>query len=161
MRLSLAAALLATMLASSTAAIASDSQYIVGSAGIFDIGSDYDTWNFGLEYRGSNIWKGVLPIVGVSYNTDDAYFGYAGVAYDYEITPRWIVMPSVAVAAYEKGDSRDLGGTLEFRSGLEVDYVLENQHRVGLAVHHISNAGIHDRNPGTETLMLNYAMPIN
>lgn len=72
-----------------------------------------------------------------------------------------MLTPSFAVGAYEDGDGKDLGGTLEFRSAVELSYRLDDRARLGLAFDHISNASIYDDNPGTESLVLMYAIPLN
>ena len=50
---------------------------------------------------------------------------------------------------------------LEFRSGIEVAWRFDNRSRLGVEFTHISNAGIYDRNPGTETLTVNYSIPLD
>ena len=80
----------------------------------------------------------------------DIYFG-----------PRWILTPNTAVGAYLEGDGQDLGHVLEFRSGFELAYLLNDRSRLGIAVHHLSTAGIGDENPGTETALIYYSVPLN
>lgn len=150
----LATTVIATLLAHSAVA----EEYLTLSAGSFNVDDD-NTANFGLEYRGESFWHDLLPIVGIQANVDGGVYGYAGFNYDWQFTNRWFLTPTVAVGAYDDNSSKDLGGWLEFRSGLEVSYRLENAHRLGLAVHHLSNAGIYDENPGTEQVMLTYSMP--
>lgn len=152
---------IAACLAFSASGAYAESEYVSLSAGVFDIDDQAETAHFGLEYRGMPFYHGLLPIAGVAANVDGGLYGYAGLNWDITVHPNWIVTPTFAVAAYEEGSSRDLGGVLEFRSGIELDYRFENQHRVGLAVHHLSNAGIYDRNPGTETVMVTYSVPVN
>lgn len=69
--------------------------------------------------------------------------------------------PSFAVAAYEDGGGKDLGGVIEFRTGVELSYRFPNAHRLGVAYQHLSNAGIYDRNPGAENLLLTYSIPFS
>ncbi|MGB1540461.1 MAG: acyloxyacyl hydrolase [Rickettsiales bacterium] len=156
----LLAAVASTSLLASTAAFAGD-EYVTLRAGLFDIDDVYEAGHIGLEYRGPHYYKGLGPIAGLEANEDGGFFGYAGLDWDFMLGQHWVITPSFAIAAYEEGDSRDLGGTLEFRSGLEIDYQMANQHRAGLSLHHISNAGIYDSNPGTEVVMFNYSIPVN
>lgn len=138
-----------------------DSEYVSFSAGGFDvIENDDSSAHFGLEYRGTRFWHDLLPIAGMEANADGAVYGYVGLNYDWEFCNNWFLTPTVAVGAYEDGGSVDLGGVVEFRTGLEMDYRFENQHRLGVSVHHLSNAGIYDDNPGTETVMVHYAIPV-
>ena len=60
------------------------------------------------------------------------------------------------MGAFSKGNGKDLGHEIEFRSTLEISYQLKNKNRIGLSVGHLSNAGIGDINPGTEILSLSY-----
>jgi len=46
------------------------------------------------------------------------------------------------------------------RSQLEVAYRFDGRSRLGLSISHYSNAGLGDDNPGTESLMVNYSVPL-
>jgi lipid A 3-O-deacylase len=66
------------------------------------------------------------------------------------------VMPGL----YEPGGGGpDLGGTLQFRSGLEIGLATAAGLRLGLALDHRSNAGIYRDNPGLETLQIRVSFP--
>ena len=54
----------------------------------------------------------------------------------------------------------DLGGPLEFRSGVELGYETRQGWRLGLSYDHRSNAGIYDDNPGIETVQFRVSVPI-
>ncbi len=69
------------------------------------------------------------------------------------------LIPSIGIGAYDEGDGKDLGHTIEFRSSIEVSYELKNKNRIGLSLSHISNANIADKNPGVEVLSLSYQIP--
>ncbi|MEH6579793.1 MAG: acyloxyacyl hydrolase, partial [Amphritea sp.] len=58
---------------------------------------------------------------------------------------------------YEKGSSTDLGSDIEFRTGLELAYKLNPNSHLGVGVYHLSNAGLDDRNPGSDSLILSYS----
>ena len=155
--LAIAAALLPLSIASASA-----EDYVALRAGVFDIDDIYETANFGVEYRGDYCWQNLMPIVGVEANADGSLYGYAGAGYDFMLGDSWALTPSFAVGAYHQGDdSRDLGGTLEFRSALELDYLFANAHRVGVSVEHLSNAGIYEHNSGTNGVMVNWSIPLN
>lgn len=136
-------------------------EYVAGSVGYFDVidGED-DAASFGLEYRFNPIEYRIRPMVGGFVNSDGSAYGYAGVNWEVPILSHQLYMiPNFAVGAYSRGDGKDLGGALEFRSGIEFAYQMENFHRIGLAFNHISNASLYDENPGVETLLLNYSVP--
>lgn len=154
------AALAVIALSFAPATALAQSEYLTVSGGM-DQALDDGVALFGIEYRGPDLYHGLLPIVGVEANVDGGVYGYAGLNWDLEVTPNWLIVPSFAVGGYHQGDdSYDLGGALNFRSRIEVDYRFQNQHRLGLSFSHISNASIYDHNPGTEALMLNYSLPM-
>ena len=53
---------------------------------------------------------------------------------------------------YVQGDGKDLGGLLEFRSGIELGYEMTSGWRLGVSLDHRSNAELGPINPGLETL---------
>lgn len=53
----------------------------------------------------------------------------------------------------------DLGGPLEFRSGVELGFETRQGWRMALSYDHRSNAGIYDHNPGIETVALHVSIP--
>jgi hypothetical protein len=123
-----------------------------------DLDKDPAGW-FSLEYRSDLKLLIVKPLVGIAASTDGAVFGYAGFNIDLYFGRRWVLSPGFAVGAFEEGDGKDLGNTVEFRSGAELAYRFNNRARLGISLHHISNASLGDRNPGTEILLLNYSIP--
>ncbi len=131
-------------------------------AGIFDVFQDegYKAVNFNFEWRGETVVWRLKPLVGIGATTDGSFYGYAGVALDIPLGDRWVLTPNFAPSLYLDGDGKDLGYPLEFRSGIEVAYRFEDQSRLGIALHHLSNASLGDDNPGTETLNVYYARPL-
>ena len=69
------------------------------------------------------------------------------------------IRPNAAVGAFYKGNGKDLGSVVEFKTGAEFAYRFEDHSRLGLQFDHISNAGIGKRNPGTESLVLFWSFP--
>lgn len=136
--------------------------YLTGYLGWHDFIDDEDTsLEIGGEYRFTPVNYGIRPTVGLYVTTDGSVYGYGGVNWEVPVVDNELfVIPNFMVGAYSEGDGKDLGGAIEFRSGLEVAYQMPNQHRVGLAINHISNASIYDKNPGAETLLINYSIPV-
>ena len=64
------------------------------------------------------------------------------------------------MGAYHQGNSRDLGGVFQFREMVDLAYRFDNGQRLGVRVAHISNAHIHEYNPGEEEYYLTYAIPL-
>ena len=140
---------------------AEEPAFLALSGGAYDVHDDFSAGEFRAEYRFSGahkLWV-FTPFLGVMATTDSAVYGYAGIGMDIFFGRRLVLTPNVAVGAYHDGDGKDLGHTVEFRSGLELAYRFDNRSRLGLAVHHISNAGLGDSNPGTESVVLTYAIP--
>ena len=139
-----------------------DPSFIALGAGAFDILHDGTAGEFRGEFRSGHRLLGLLkPFVGASVTTDGAAFGYGGFGIDVYFGQHWVLTPNVAVGAFGRGSGKDLGSTVEFRSGAELDYRFDDRSRLGLAFHHTSNAGIGSRNPGAETLMLMYGIPVD
>jgi len=131
------------------------------SGGQYDINDNFDTWEARLDYKfGTALVWDIHPFVGVTLTGDDAVYGYAGLAYDWEFANNWYFIPSFAAGAYADGDGKDLGHAIEFRSQVGFAYEFENQHRLGAFVSHISNASLDDKNPGTEEAVLTYSIPV-
>lgn len=152
-------ALAATTL--SAPALAAD--YLSLNGGYFDAIRHKNTAaQFGLEYRFSDIMYGIHPIVGGFVTTDGSEYGYAGLNWNVALLPNQLyLVPNFAAGLYHRGnDARDLGGPIEFRSGIELDYQFPNTHQLGVALNHISNASIYDRNPGEESVIVTYSVPI-
>lgn len=117
---------------------------------------------YGLEYRLSEFSYGVRPVIGAFGTEDGSAYAYAGVNWDVELLPKQVyIIPNFAIGAYREGAGKKLGGALEFRSGIELAYQFRNQHRVGVALNHLSNAGLYDRNPGVESVIATYSLPLS
>jgi hypothetical protein len=129
------------------------------SAGFFDIADeDFEVAELGIEYRFKpfHLFHGVdlKPMAGVSANEDEAFWLYGGLRYDFAFAKHWVVSPSIAATIYEEGNSKDLGGAFHIRSSLEVSYRFTDGQRLGIAFDHVSNAGIEEKNPGANSLVL-------
>lgn len=129
------------------------------SAGLFDIGQSEKATEGGLEIRLEPFrlfGLHLIPAFGVSANEDGAFWGYAGFRWDFALGEKWLVTSNFATSLYEEGASKDLGHTIEFRSGIEIARRLQKG-RLGLALYHLSNASISDHNPGSESLILTWS----
>ncbi len=127
--------------------------------GIFNINKEHRRVMIQLEYRWDfHRWR---PLASFFITTDRNFFLCGGVGYDiYLFWKKVVITPSFAPGIYYHGDGRHLGFPLNFRSALEVSYVLGNKGRLSLQFNHISNARILWRNPGVNSLILFYAIPI-
>ena len=149
-----------TLLLLSFQAKAGEESYITIGAGKFSLReSNVSSAEFRLEYRHENVWRQLYPSLGLMTNTDGAIYGVFSLNYDINLTRNIILTPFTGAGLYDRNDSKNLGGPIEFRSGLELAYQLENEERIGLNFSHMSNASIYDHNPGVESLVLNLSLP--
>jgi hypothetical protein len=109
-----------------------------------------------LELRLRPRWQRIRPTLGILATADDTTFVRAGISRDFTLR-RWAANVGFAVGAYQQGDGKYLGQTLQFRSALDLSYALREDLRLGVAVSHLSNAGLSAINPGIETLALTLA----
>jgi lipid A 3-O-deacylase len=138
-----------------------DPDFVSLGAGGFDFDHDKQAVEFLAEYRFGYKILGVLkPFLGGFVTSDSALYGYGGFGVDIYFGNRVVLTPNAAVGAFTRGNGKNLGSNVEFRTGAELAYRFDDRSRLGLALHHISNAGITKQNPGTETLMLIYSIPL-
>ena len=100
------------------------------------------------------------PVYGLSLSDDGEAWVGAGLAYT--LQPRdwnWYAEFHLMPGLYAEGSGADLGGPVEFRSGLELGFESERGWRIGLGFDHRSNAGIESSNPGLETVHLRLSFP--
>lgn len=115
----------------------------------------------GWELRSKTTSWGVGVAAGVTLVEGGGRYVYGGLrlplAFDED--GRWLLTPSIAAGLYDNDSNHhiDLGGSLEFRSALELSYRLGEWTRLGLYVAHLSNASIYERNGGAETAGLSLA----
>jgi len=129
--------------------------------GAYDFVADQDpSFAFNWEYQFGRKLLGIGPGLGLDVNADGGLYGYFGLYADIAIGPA-VVTPMLAAGGYREGESIDLGGIFQFRSALGVAYEFDDASRLGLRVTHISNAGIHDDNPGVEELFLTFSVPFD
>ena len=131
--------------------------------GVFDAVDGEDTAGlFRLEYRPALLGIRTGPLFGLTGTTDGGILGYGGVRHDILFRGRLLVSLNLSLAAYPvEGNGKDLGGAVQFRSGFDAHYRLDDGSRLGLSFHHVSHAEVFgDFNPGTEVLALSYTFPI-
>ncbi len=127
--------------------------------GAFDLFDDNSSAAATLEYRLGRKLFVIGPAIGGMANTDGGLFGYFGLYSDISVGKVYFT-PMLALGGYHQGDSKDLGGVFQFRELVELAYRFDNGQRLGFRVAHISNAGIHEINPGEQEYYLTYAIPL-
>jgi lipid A 3-O-deacylase len=145
------------------AILGSGPSYLDLAAGAFDIPIHHGavtTAEGRVEFRFGEKLFDIGPAAGLLVNAKGGVYGYGGFYGDFAFG-RFVVTPLAAVGAYSRGSGPDLGGTFEFRLSINAAYEFDNQSRVGLQIAHISNAGIHRRNPDDNELLVTYGFPLH
>ncbi|OYW60821.1 MAG: hypothetical protein B7Z31_03560 [Rhodobacterales bacterium 12-65-15] len=97
---------------------------------------------------------------GISLTDQGAIWVGAGPSYTLPLKSDNVFVQLHAMAGlYLQGDGPDLGGPVEFRSGIEIGFIANNGLRFGLSYDHRSNGGIYEDNPGLETVQLRLSVP--
>ena len=115
--------------------------------------------DLGFRLTGTEIWRSqkhgmvLVPAFGAMATEDETYYGSGGFALVIPLGAHWGLVPEVGAGYYERGDGKNLGGEIEFRSGLEVTYRPNDALHVGVGFYHLSNAGIYEVNPGVNSLL--------
>ena len=108
---------------------------------------------------GDTAWI-LAPFVGGSVTSDGGAYGYFGFGFDVNFGPNWVLTPNAAAGVFERGSGTRLGSWWEFRTGAEFAYRFDDQTRLGLAVTHTSNAGLTRLNPGEQSILVMYSIPV-
>ena len=152
---------LAAVVGASGPASADDPDFLAFSIGGFDVNDDESAGEARLEYRSDiKLWF-AKPFSGLMVNTDAGVYGYGGLLVYLFFGRRWVLTPSFAAGLYTDGSGKDLGLAVEFRSQLEFAYRFRSRSRIAMSLSHLSNASLDDVNPGTEEIVLTYAVPFS
>lgn len=116
-----------------------------------------------LEYHGNPMLEydwGTVSILGaVEVDDDGDFYLGAGVSALWGLSEKWFLEGSLAGGYYDAGSNGDdLGGHVQFRTLIGLGYRLSDARRISVAADHLSNAGLKDRNPGRNALLLRYAI---
>lgn len=140
-------------------------QAVVASAGMFEpIVQEGESYEIGAELQFAprrfdflpRFVPELMPIAGVIASAQGAFYTYGGLRFEIPLGSRFVFGACTGAGLLHRAASKDLGGPLEFRSGLELAYRLPNDARIGLSLYHLSNAGLATPNPGSESLVLTY-----
>ena len=130
--------------------------------GWYDINDNEGAVDFRVEYRWDSPLAWVIePWAGLEASSEGAVYAVGGLLADIQVGNGFVITPSFGAGLYGDGNGKDLGHIIEFRSQLEMGWEFENSTRIGIAAGHISNAGIGDKNPGTEIVNLYYHVPVD
>ena len=115
---------------------------------------------FGVQHQNENLKRksflGIIsPITGFILTENNAQYFYTGIQAQYKVGLINIT-PSFAPGYYHKGDGKDLGHVLEFKSEVQLSLNLPKDSQFGFSYNHLSNASIGDKNPGANSYMFNF-----
>lgn len=142
-------------------------EYVSASTGTFEVRKEIDEYETGWELRFAprrfKLLPGwapdLIPVMGAMATSQGTLYGYGGFRVEVPWGERWVGSGGWAGGLYYQGPGggKELGSALEFRTHLELAYRLPGDSRLGLCLYHLSNGGIHHRNPGSESLVLTYS----
>jgi lipid A 3-O-deacylase len=140
-----------------------DPMFLTIGGGLYDLNRPaHYAAEFNVGWRSDTRWWIFKQHAGALFTDAGTAYGYWGLLIDLYIGNRIVFTPSTAVGLWRRGGGPDLGHIIEFRSGGELAYRFDNRSRLGVGFYHISNTGFWaDKNPGEETIMLNYSVPTN
>jgi lipid A 3-O-deacylase len=106
------------------------------------------------------------PHVGGTINFNgDTSFGYAGLTWDYQLSPRFFLEGSFGGAVHDgpldEPGKASYGCRLNFHEQAGLGYLIDRNWHVLLSVEHMSNAGLCDRNRGLTNAGLRIGYRIN
>lgn len=145
---------------------------VAANAGTFEVLDSVSAYEMGWElrfaarrFRFLPSWApDLMPTAGVMASSRGAIYPYIGFRFDVPLGDRWgsrwVVSPGSATGLYYRDRGKNLGGALEFRSHIELAYLLPGGSRFGLCFYHLSNGGLFDFNPGTESAVLTYSVKL-
>lgn len=136
--------------------------------GAFDFYREkHRTFEFEIEYKfhlkclkQPNRYVQFRPLVGLMATAKGSVYGYVGLNFDLLFCHHIHFAPGFAAGYFSPGGGKNLGYPLEFRSGIELGWQFSDWHRIGIHFYHLSNASIGRRNPGEESLVFFYDIPI-
>ena len=132
-----------------------------GTFDVIDKEGDDQTTLFGVEHKNPNLFRDTFlgkfkPVTGGFMTGDSSVYLYTGVEAQYGIGPLKI-LPSFTPGYYEKGDGKDLGSVLEFKSELKVGLDIFENSQLSYSYSHISNNNWGDTNPGTDNQQITFS----
>ena len=129
--------------------------------GNFDFSDDKQSaMLFGFQHQNEDLERNtfvgnISPITGGFITENSAAYVYTGIEWNIDMGALTFT-PSFAPGLYHKGDGKDLGHVLEFKSEIQFSYDFSGNSKVGLSYNHVSNASLGDKNPGANSYMLNF-----
>jgi hypothetical protein len=143
--------------------------YFSVAGGVYDVlRPKHQTFELDLEYKFYTKYLPspfefltFRPLVGVMASAKGCGYLYGGIDFEFLFLDHLLITPGFAAGYYWRGAGKNLGYPLEFRSGVAVGWQATSGSRIGVHFYHLSNASLGSRNPGEESLVLFYDIPIS
>lgn len=120
----------------------------------------YRSDEYTLEYRRNLFWPNFRGFLCYSSTHHASMFWSVGMSYDIPLGKHFYVSPFFGPGLFMRGGGKDLGLVFQFRSGAEFSLNLPHRYRLGLQIHHTSNAHFGSKNPGQESLLITFSIPL-
>ena len=138
-----------------------DISFYTGTFDVIDEEGDDQTTLFGIEHKNPNLSRDTFlgkfkPITGAFITGDSSVYLYTGIEGQYGLGPIKI-LPSFSPGYYEKGDGKDLGSVLEFKSEIKFGLDILNNSKLSYSYSHISNNDWGNKNPGTDNQQITFS----
>mgnify|MGYP006101922687 CR=1 FL=1 len=138
-----------------------DISFYTGTFDLIDKEGDDQTSLFGVEHKNPNLFRNTIlgkfsPVSGGFMTGESSVYLYTGIEGQYGIGPLKI-LPSFTPGFYEKGDGKDLGSALEFKSEIKIGFNIFENSKIGYSYSHISNNDMGDGNPGTDNQQITFS----
>ena len=114
----------------------------------------------GFQHQNENLERdtflgNISPITGGFVTENSAVYVYTGFEWNIDMGAVTFT-PSFAPGLYHKGDGKDLGHVIEFKSEIQFSYNSSENSKIGISYNHVSNASIGNKNPGANSYMFNF-----
>ena len=138
-----------------------DISFYTGTFDLLDKEGDDQTTLFGIEHKNPNLFRDTFlgkfkPVTGAFMTGKSSVYLYSGVEGQYGIGPLKI-LPSFSPGYYQKGDGKDLGSALEFKSEIKVGLDIFEDSKFSYSYSHISNNDWGEANPGTDNQQITFS----
>ena len=135
--------------------------FFTGTFDVIDKEGDDQTSLFGIEHKNPNLFRDTFlgkfsPVSGGFLTGDNSVYLYTGVEGQYGIG-RLKILPSFTPGFYEKGNGKDLGSALEFKSEIKLGLDIFENSKIGYSYSHISNNDWGETNPGTDNQQITFS----
>ena len=135
--------------------------FYTGTFDVIDKEGDDQTSLFGIEHKNPDLFRNTLigkfkPVTGAFVTGNSSIYLYSGIEGQYGIGPIKI-LPSFTPGYYEKGDGKDLGSVLEFKSEIKIGLDIFENSKLSYSYSHISNNDWGDTNPGTDNQQITFS----